>query len=305
MQKWLPLMVLVAMLSGTSLSAQRAGMLTTEQTAFLEEMEDSLALLSYAVVNDSLPDQRFLACRAMIPRLVKALKTENSFSYTFPRVESVSIQYPADSSFRIFTWQLYVDVNEYRFYGAIQLNTPELQLFPLVDRSFELGPEAEQAALSPDNWYGAVYYNLQTFATPEGDKHLLFGFDGNDYYNRRKIIDVLSFKDGKPVFGAPVFVNETKGTKRHRILLEYSAEASVRCNYDPALELLIHDHLIPLGGEEGGMPKMVPDGSYEGYELKNGRWVYIDNVFPDDQRFVRPEPILNEGTNRSVIGKNR
>lgn len=305
MYKWTGLILLAVLLFSTKVVAQRATALTPEQSAFLEEMEDSLALLSYAVVNDSLPDQRFLACRAMIPRLVKALKTENSFSYTFPRMQAVSIQYPADSSFRIFTWQLYVDVDEYRFYGAIQLNTPDLQLFPLVDRSFELGPEAEQSELTTDNWYGAVYYNLQPFATPQGDKYLLFGFDGNDYSHRRKVIDVLSFRDGKPVFGAPVFVNEAKGQTRHRILLEYSAEASVRCNYDPALGILIHDHLIPLGGEEGGLPKMVPDGSYEGYELQNGRWVYIDNVFPNDQRFVRPEPILNEGTNRSIIGKNR
>ncbi|MCB0546903.1 MAG: hypothetical protein KDD19_04895, partial [Phaeodactylibacter sp.] len=138
-----------------------------ENQVFLKEMEDTLALLAYAVIHDSLPEHRFGACREMIPKLVKALKVEHSFQYPFERLKSVSIQYPRDSSFRIFTWQLYVDKDDYRYYGAIQMNTPGLKLFPLIDRSFKI-EDAEHQALSPEEWYGSVYYNLLDVEGPQG-----------------------------------------------------------------------------------------------------------------------------------------
>ena len=65
--------------------------------------EDTLALLAYAVVNDSIEQERFAACRALIQVLVRTLKIENSFQYRFDRLKSVSILAPPDSSFRIFT----------------------------------------------------------------------------------------------------------------------------------------------------------------------------------------------------------
>ena len=143
----------------------------------IKAVEDTLGLLSYAFVNDSLEENRFLAVRAFIPKLVGALKKPGSFSYPFEQLNSVSIQYPADSTFRIFTWQLYVDKDNYRYYGAIQMNSEELQLFPLVDRSFELEADLENIALSADRWYGTVYYNLHTVKYSGQTYHLLFGFE--------------------------------------------------------------------------------------------------------------------------------
>jgi hypothetical protein len=53
----------------------------------------------------------------------------------------MSILSPPDSSFRIFTWQLFVNDSTYRHYGAIQMNQKELKLFALRDKSFEMdGP---------------------------------------------------------------------------------------------------------------------------------------------------------------------
>jgi len=279
--------------------------LSQENRATIKTWEDTLAVLSYAVINDSLPEHRFAACRSMIPTLVKALKIDNSFQYPFERLKTVSIQYPRDSSFRIFTWQLYVDKNEYRYYGAIQMNTPELQLFPLIDRSYNVA-NVEQEELTPEKWYGSVYYNLKACDSPQGKYYLLFGFDGYEFFHKRKIVDVLHFRDGKPVFGAPVFIKQEPDKplqEKKRLMIEYSATASVRLNYDEALELLIFDHLIPTKGQYGEGLAMVPDGSYEAYEFQKGLWHYKPKVFDQiSDEAPRPYPVL-EGRERDIFGK--
>lgn len=280
---------------------EKTGAFSEDGQAFLKEMEDTLALLAYAVINDSLPEHRFGACREMIPKLVRALKVENSFRYPFERLKSVSIQYPRDSSFRIFTWQLYVDKDDYRYYGALQMNTPELKLFPLIDRSFQVTDE-EHAELSPEEWYGSVYYNLLDVDGPNGKYYLLFGFDGYSFFRKRKLIDVLSFQDGKPLFGAPVFVHEG-GRRKHRVVREYSAEVSTRCNYDELLELVIFDHLIERDGPYGEGAVRYPDGSYEAYRLEGGLWWHVDKVFDQvSEEAPRPAPVL-DNRQKDIFGK--
>lgn len=284
-----------------SYAQEKTGVFSEEGQAFLKEMEDTLALLAYAVINDSLPEHRFGACREMIPKLVRALKVENSFRYPFERLKSVSIQYPQDSSFRIFTWQLYVDKDDYRYYGALQMNTPELKLFPLIDRSFQVTGE-EHAELSPEEWYGSVYYNLLDVDGPNGKYYLLFGFDGYSFFRKRKLIDVLSFQDGKPLFGAPVFVHEG-GQRKHRVVREYSAEVSTRCNYDELLELVIFDHLIERDGPYGEGSVRYPDGSYEAYRLEGGLWWHVDKVFDQvSEEAPRPAPVL-DNRQKDIFGK--
>ena len=300
---------LLFVLFGLSANAQ-SGKITEENLAKLNLYEDTLGFTSFLVINDSLQENRFASTKKLIKTLVQALKIENSFGYPFERMKAVSIQYPADSTFRIFTWQLYVDVDEYRYYGAIQMNTPELKLFPLIDRSSDVYSH-EQEILSPERWYGALYYNIRQFDTAEGErKYLLFGFDGYSMWNKRKLIDVLSFQDGKAVFGAPVFVSQNGQTgelsTKSRVLQEYSAEASFKMNYDETYEIILFDHLIMTGGSYGQGPAMVPDGSYEGYRLENGKWMWVEKVFNQvSEEAPRPEPILDDRKKGDIMGKGK
>lgn len=277
----------------------------SENLALLQEYEDTLALLAYAVVNDSLPENRFGTCRELIKRLVKALQVDNSFHYPFEQLRSVSIQYPRDSSFRIFTWQLYVDVNDYRYYGAIQMNSPELELYPLIDRSFNV-EEVEQAVLAPDNWYGSIYYNLKECDSPKGKYYLLFGFDGYEFFHKRKVIDVLYFNEkNKPVFGAPVFVKMEEGKPPqtlNRMMIQYSASVSVRMNYDQALEMIIYDHLVEGQGQYGEGAANFPDGSYEAYTYQDGYWRHVTKVFHQvSDEAPRPFPKL-DSEDKNIFG---
>ena len=153
-----------------------------------------------ATYNDSV---RLAASQEFIPELVKALKTPNSFHYPFDSLKNVSIIKPADNSFRIFTWTVPLLVSStYRYYGAIQMNSEELKLVGLEDKSANAG-SVEDKVLTPSEWFGSLYYNVKQVAHGSKKYYMLFGWDGNNERSDMKVLDVLHFEDEKPVFGAP------------------------------------------------------------------------------------------------------
>ena len=300
------LLLVLALLGATWLPAQ------VEETPSaatppspIAPLEDSLETLSQVFMMDSLQGNRIAACDRFVPLLVKALEEPNSFDYPFDSLRSISIQYPPDSSFRIFTWQLYVDTEDYRYFGAIQMNTPELKLYPLKDGSAQVeDPEFE--ILDPETWYGAVYYNLLPFETPEGTQYLLFGFDGYQFFDKRKIVEVLRFRDGAPVFGAPVFatIEEGRGPiTQNRLIREYSAAAAIRCNFDPEHNLILLDHMATVQRLDGNGLSLIPDGTYEGYRYKDGLWVYEEKLFHVIlESAPRPKPVFNQKKKKDLFG---
>ncbi len=285
--------------------------LSPNDTAQIHRYEDTLVVLSYAVLNDSIPLNRFAACKRAITTLVQALQIPGSFAYPFSRLKSISIQYPPDSTFRIFTWQLDRGDGTFRQYGAIQMRAQELVLHPLIDRSHQMD-WPEELTLSPEQWYGAIYYHIEPFQGPNGQPmYVLFGFDTHRPYQHRKVADILWFDSttGKPYFGAPVFVKESESEPltRHRIVLEYWAEAAIRLNYDSQLELIIFDFLQPVSKYLPGQGKIltwIPDGTYEGFRLgADGLWHHIPKVF--HQTLERPplEIQTNSKHRRDLFGR--
>lgn len=275
-----------------SVYGQRSASLNKGQKDSIQLKEDTLSLLARGFFVSELQDDRLYACRQFIPALVRTLKVTNSFQYSFPRLENISITYAPDSSFRIFTWQLKVDDGDYRYYGALQWNQPSIKLIPLLDRSGTIN--SLTPGLTADNWYGVVYYAIKSFKSNKSDAYLLFGYDSYSPDESRKIIDVLYFDKGKPYFGKPVFVFD-KGPAKSRIIYQYKKDAAIRVNYDEDEKMIICDHLIENSAALDGQTKvMVPDGSYEGFKLNKDKWVYVENVFPsnspENQRALRTKP---------------
>lgn len=278
-----------------------------ENLETIQTLEDTLAVLSYAMVNDSTPVKRFASCQKFIKSLVQALNNKNSFHYPFDRIKTVSILYPPDSSFRIFTWQLYVDVDEYHYYGTIQMNEPELKMFPLIDRS-ESVLDPEEDILKKDSWYGALYYNIVPFPDSSG-QYLVFGYDAFEFFNKRKFVEVLSFENGEPVFGAPVFEKEIKKDMTKivsRFILEYGADAKVKLNYDKSLDMIIFDHLIMMGSPYPEKEFMfVPDGDIDALYYEDKIWKFKPRIY--DQVLdepPRPAPVLDDNK-KDIFGKDQ
>jgi len=184
--KRLSFFVICLSLSVASFAQPKKATGDIENLSTIQTLEDTLSVLSYMMVHDSIPEHRFAACKKFIPKLVDILKNKNSFNYKFEKLKTVSILSPPDNSFRIFTWQIYVDKDTYHQYGAIQMNSSELKLIRLLDRPM-YHPNISRIQLKADEWIGAVYYNIHQFDTPKGRKYLLFGFDGHSFFSKQKI----------------------------------------------------------------------------------------------------------------------
>lgn len=283
-------------------------------TSAMRLEEDTLIGLSMIIRNDTLKDKeiRYLANKDFIPQLVKSLKNENSFYYPFKKLTNVSIVNAPDNSFRIFTWQMKVDTGQYHYYGAIQMNEPELKLYPLVDRSSGV-KDFEHETLNNRNWYGCLYYSIieSPSSTKKKKQYLVFGYESNDIFNRSKLIDVLTFDKESVTFGAPIFEHrKPNGTTytNNRARMTFTFEASTTMRYSEFYDMIIFDHLIPIPGRYPGQgTSYVPDGSYQGYKWIKNRWVFVDKVFQDYQEEAPvPKPVLNDGkADKDVFGSDK
>jgi hypothetical protein len=242
----------------------------------LQVYQDSLSSLGKKFINDDNELERKNANYAFIKTLVSALKVPNSFLYPFDSVKSVSIINSPDNRFRIISWPIENEDGSYRFYGTIQINTGgNLQMYPLNDYTQDI-KNPEDTVTNNLKWYGAEYYKIIPVYSPRL-YYVLLGWKGNTIKSTKKVIEVLSFKDSKPVFGMPVF--EGNGKNRKRVIFEYTRQASMLLRYVPDQNLIVFDDLTPPDPKlKNQHDTYGPDLSYDGYREKNGRWVYVDNL---------------------------
>ena len=257
----------------------------------LRSYEDSLIMLGKAMVNDTEETQRQTSNYSFIKTLVSALKIPNSFLYPFDSVKAVRIINSPDNRFRIITWPLTFDDGSYRFYGTIQMNTGgKLVMYPLTDASPDI-KNPEDTITDNRKWFGAEYYWIVPVYSPKL-YYVLLGWKGYTDKSTKKVIEVLSFDNDKPVLGMPVF--DGNGKTRKRVVFEYTRHASMLLRYLPDQNMIVFDHLVPPD------PKMKdqkdsygPDLSYDGYKIKNGHWVFVSNLDMRNEPENRDEQLVD------------
>lgn len=228
--------------------------------------------------------ERFRSDSLFTRLMVRALKVPFSFSYPFDSVKQISRLYAPDSTFRIFTWQVVKDENMARRHGAIQMRTADgsLKLFPLIDKTMLL-ESPDDTVTSSDAWIGAIYYKIVKNTNNNTSYYTLLGYDENSMRSTKKRIEVMHFDPaGKPIFGGPFFSFQEDSVKlpvQTRFSIEYKKEGNARMQYDEDMQMIVYDHLIPENGEKAKKYTYIPDGDYEGFKWKNGKWVHVDKVF--------------------------
>ncbi len=281
----------------------------------LKNYEDSLKILGSTLINNENDLERKNANYQFILTLVNALKIPGSYSYSFDSVKTVSLLYSPDNKFRIFTWHLMHEDGSYRYYGTIQLNTGgALKMFPLTDYSPFI-KNSTDSSFSAQKWLGAQYYKIIKSGN-EKPYYILLGWKGNTVKTTKKVIEVLSFKDNAPVFGLDVFEGSSRAQKR--VVFEYSRQASMLLRYVPEKQLIVFDHLAPPDAKvKTDFSLYGPDLTYDGYQLKNGKWNLVENLdmrnIPEDrdQGYTDPRKLLQDSVTNikkkpvdSSAGKN-
>ncbi|PUZ27086.1 hypothetical protein GA0116948_104130 [Chitinophaga costaii] len=267
-----------------SLQALHAQKLLPQDEKALRRSQDTLQKVADQMLHGLNDNIKQNALEAFIPKLVRALKTNNSFYFPFDSLQTISIKYPKDSTFRIFTWLQETDNGFFQHHGAIQLNTPDgsLKLFALIDSSDAI--VNRDTITSNKAWYGCLYYNIVQTHFFNQEYYTLLGWDGNNPRSQKKLLEMLTFKNGQPVFGGPYFSFEEDTVKRptqNRFFLEYKKEAAVMLNFSADMDEIVFDHLISEINEPSKKFTYVPDMDYEAFKWKGGKWVHIDKIFHD------------------------
>jgi hypothetical protein len=271
----------------------------------LQSKEDSMKTFAYKIIEGINPSDRFFADSSFTKILMRALKTRNSFYYSFDSLPTISMQYAPDSSFKIITWQLMLNENLVRHHGVIQMRTADgsLKRFPLIDKTVITNNILDTISNNL-GWMGAIYYKIIQKKYLGKNYYTLLGFDANNIRSDRKLIEVLTFNNDEPIFGGPYFsrvenVLSPKTTTHSRYIMEYKKDAGPRLSYDPDQDMIILEHLISESGETNKKWTYIGDGDYEGFKWLNGQWVHVDKVYnlvtPTD-KLPMPKPLRdNEG----------
>lgn len=265
----------ILFISITGVSAVKA------QSNSLFFYEDSLKHLGTIITNDSLESNRTQANFAFIKTLVNALKEKNSFYYPFKKLNGmISILTSEDKKFRIFTWFVMSDKGSFRYYGAIQINNPvKLELIPLFDNTDNI-MDPPNTTLQPHEWFGAVYYHILPVTGIKNPYYILLGWKGKSFTSSSKVIETLSFIDGKPQFGLNVLESGFKTDDfNKRKIFTYTSSVSMMLRYLKDDKLLVFDHLVAPNEQSKELTDMYgPDLSYDAYRFKNGKWLFQENL---------------------------
>jgi len=263
----------------------------TSEHSKMRVWEDSLKSLGEGIFQIPAEPERLTNNFTFVKTLVAALKESHSFDYDFSTLKMISIIESPSKDFRIFSWNVPLDDGSYLYYGSIQWKTADgsLKLIPLLDKTFEI-QDAEQVALSADNWYGAQYYEIIPLTT---NQYVLLGWKGHTPHYTQKVIEIINIEGTNVRFGAPVF---SDAPSLHRKIFRYTRQASMILKHEAVPQRLVFDHLVPADPNLKGNYKYYgPDLSYDAYEIKEGKLIfqsdvtYMNPIRGDEDQFLAPD----------------
>lgn len=218
----------------------------------------------------------------------EAIEVPHTFEYDFDTLQKdLSILRAPDNKFRIIHWHMEKEDGTFQYFGFIQsihtevkktgflrkTHTETIQLYELNDKSAEI-KNPENAITDHKKWYGMRYYKIILNKTKSRNYYTLLGWDGNDRFSQKKIIDVLTFDNtGVPHFGADIFNFQKRYPKR--VIFEYGATCSMSLKYSTKKDSIIFGHLEPIKPQfEGQYQYYCSDLSFDGFGFKKGKWNY-------------------------------
>lgn len=245
----------------------------------------------------AMADVRSEAAQDSLSDRVKAvlrpvLEGDAAFDLSFAGIPITVVDAP-DGRFRLITWNLARPDGTHRYEAMLLANDGRRRtIHELRDMTGHI-PAPEAAELGPENWYGALYYDVVPVKQGGRTWYTLLGWKGQSRVETRKVIEVLSFRAGRPRFGAPLF-ELPEGLRDRRIrpqrrVFAYAAQASMSLRKDPAGQRIVFDHLAPSRPDLANDPAFLgPDLSYDAYTWDKGLWRFQRDVDARDLDMDRP-----------------
>ena len=206
----------------------------------------------------------------------RVMERPDALSATLDGLPMTRVDAP-DGSFRLITWNLPRNDGGHVFHGMLlHLTERGPVIHELKDQTPRI-PSPEVPELSAERWYGALYYEAIPVKKGGRTFYTLLGWKGYSRAETRKVIEVLSFRGGKPRFGAPLF---GKGrVKAMRKVYGFSFQASMALRYDPDLGAIIMDHLSPSRADMKDQWAFYgPDMTHDAFFWHKGEWWFGQDV---------------------------
>lgn len=202
---------------------------------------------------------------------------ENALNQNWETLQRMTTLNSADQKVRLCTYLIPLEGFRQLPQGALlHKNGQKTEVTPLIDQTSEV-KTPERARVNAKKWVGALYTELIEVQYKNQTYYTLLGYKGNDGLVKTRLIDVLTFVNEKPWFGAPLFRHERQTL--FRPLFHYSAEANMMLRYDEKLKMIVMDNLSPSNPVFMGQPRFYgPDFSYNSYTFEKGLWLFQQDV---------------------------
>jgi hypothetical protein len=207
------------------------------------------------------------------------LKNPASFSNPYSSLNFVGKVFSDDGRVKIYTWNYPLSDKTHGYGGFIQykLKNKTIKTIPLKIKNEAYLP-LNNRRISPNDWYGALYYRVVPVRYKKENYYVLLGWAGNNAASEFKLIETLNFDErGNATLGKPALRH--KNRLLQRFVLEYSANVKISLTYDSQRKKIIFDHLAP--------PELVytnvrshygPDFTYNAFSLNKGKWNFEENI---------------------------
>jgi hypothetical protein len=205
------------------------------------------------------------------------LKLEGAFDYPFDSLKTVGKISSEDKKIRVFTWNIILADGYTGYFGFIMHKPGKDVVLHSLKDSDSASADPFNAVYDGKNWCGSLIYDIIDVKISGETLYTLLTYDPADLFIKRKMVDILWFRDGLPVFGMPVFRYQNR--IQNRMIFEYSAKVQMSLTYNEDKHMIVFDHLVPTNQSlTGKYQYYVPDLSFNGLKLEKGIWEYVENV---------------------------
>lgn len=206
------------------------------------------------------------------------LEEPTLFEEDFSGFPGISTLISPDKEMKIVTWNVEDMAGDHYFFGLVAFRQDEaVKVFRLKDKRTQI-ESPEFARLNPSQWYGAVYYEIIPVKYRGDMYYTLLGYNGNSAFSRIRLVDVITKPNkGMLQLGSSIF--DIQGRMKRRLIYEHSNRANMMLRFDERNDLIVMDHLAPVGpGYAGDRSYYGPDFSHDALEFKNGKWVLLEDI---------------------------
>ncbi len=258
----------------------------SDKYRLFQSQEDSLQNYFKLLTKTQKDEEKKILNQKICETLKTVLANEKSAEYQFDSLQKfISILTSDDEKIRFYNWNIHFENGSFQYVAFLQYFSKKSDKWfyiSLKDKSDAI-TNPEQTILCDTNWFGCLYYQVVTKKYKGKKYYTLLGWDGNDDFTNRKIIDVLTFDEQEKIcFGSPIFQVDKKTYKR--VIFEFAERTTMALRFEKRKNRIIFDRLTPTDSQFKGQTLMSGvSGLTDALKFSKGKWIYFPDIMMENK----------------------